>query len=311
MSGGAIYALRKHDSMISEPAGAATGPGNGILLQGPSQQPGLALAAPALGVNFMGLRFQDTIGYYPPDGGVAAGPTQVVDVVNSNFAVYALDGQHLSGSSLGSFFPNATLGTTYTDIFDPRVLFDVRYGRWLISADAVDFTTNTNSWVVVAVSPGSDATADPSTWHRFAITTTRNLGWGDYPTLGYDSRNIYIGTNQFTFANSTGLGSDLFVINRAQAYGPPGTALSVNRFSNVTNFTSPQPIQALDDPTEVTLSARAITFSASSWSSPSWERRPPPAWNSKSPSTHWRPPTPCRRGSSMGRIPSTPATTAS
>jgi hypothetical protein len=248
MSGGAIYALRKHGLTVSEPADAATSPGNGILLQGPSQQPGLAPTAPALGVNFMGLRFQDTIGYFPPDGGVAAGPSQVVQVVNSDYAIYDLNGKLLSSSSLGSFFPNAVLGTTYSDIFDPRVLFDARYGRWLLAADAVDLANNNNSWVVMAVSPGSDATADPSTWHRFAIMTTRNGGWGDYPTLGYDARNIYIGTNQFSFSTSAGQGSDMFAVNRAQAYGPPGTSVSFNRFPNVANFSSPQPIQALDDP---------------------------------------------------------------
>jgi hypothetical protein len=252
MSGGAIFALRKHGHVVSEPVSGQTSPGGGAQLQGPAQQPGLPSTAPTLGINFKGLRFQDTIGYYPPDGGTAAGPNQVVQVVNSNYAIYDLNGQLLSSSSLGSFFPNASLGTNYdsSSPFDPRVLYDARYGRWLLAADAVDFTTNTNSWVVLAVSPGSDATAAPSTWHRFAVMTTRNSGWGDYPTLGYDARNIYIGTNQFSFSSGNGQGSDIFVVNRAEAYSPPGTAVTSSRFTNVTNFSSPQPIQGLDDSTE-------------------------------------------------------------
>jgi hypothetical protein len=134
----------------------------------------------------------------PPDPVIAAGPNNIVVVINSLLGVYDKSGVRQGGfQNLSSFF--GSLGVK-GQIFDPRIIFDEQDGRYILSAAEVDFTNFTNGHVLVAVSN----TADPTgAWHKFAInflgrdsTNTSNT-FPDFPGLGLSATALYLTSNQF------------------------------------------------------------------------------------------------------------------
>ncbi|MCL5276154.1 MAG: Ig-like domain-containing protein, partial [Chloroflexi bacterium] len=256
LSNSTALALERLGDTVNEPASApaASTPLSAYFLT--PLFPTAPLSQTPLGTNFQGWSYEDRIPrYFPPDGGVAAGLNHVMQVVNVYYAIYNKYGSPLATDSLVNFFQPAlsTLGT-YNIVSDPRVLYDAVRGRWLVTLLVINYQTDGsgNGWVVLAVSPGDDPTTAPNLWHQTVITTTRDSGsnrsFGDFDTLGYDSRNVYIGTNQFTFGVQAWRGNDLFVLSRADAYGPPGTSVNQQRFNNVNCLSSAQPVGGDEDP---------------------------------------------------------------
>lgn len=154
-----------------------------------------AKSAPA--ANFPGTGFT---GFIPPDGGVAAGPYNVVEVVNSTIQVYDKNGNLLSSQSLASFY--AGLPGSGDGIFDPSVAYDNDIGRfWVFATSAHDSTgsgDSNRSTHLIAVSNGSDITSGG--WSIFWLDATANGGGGcDYPHFGIDAQAIYLSCNMFSF----------------------------------------------------------------------------------------------------------------
>jgi hypothetical protein len=104
----------------------------------------------AIGLNFDGMNYDFAM---PPDTNLSVGATQVVEIINSQFAVFSkLTGRDIYGpAAIHTVF--GALGDTCgtSDGYDPTVLYDKMAGRWLIS-DA------NNPLLCVAVSQTSDAT---------------------------------------------------------------------------------------------------------------------------------------------------------
>jgi Beta-propeller repeat/HYDIN/CFA65/VesB-like, Ig-like domain len=148
-------------------------------------------------INFDGPSEADTE-FIPPDPVVAAGPNNIVVVINSLLGVYDKTGVLQGGfQDLNNFF--SSLGLT-GEIFDPRIIFDQLDGRFILSAAEVDFTNFTNGRVLVAVSSTSDPTG---AWNKFAIdflgrdsTNTSNT-FPDFPGLGLSATDLYLTSNQF------------------------------------------------------------------------------------------------------------------
>jgi|GEM_PF-2466068 len=156
-------------------------------------------SGPVSGKNFAGIG--DT-GYFPPDGGVAAGPYQVVEVVNSTINVYDKNGNQLSSQTLNNFF--SSLGTPGSDfLYDPSVYYDFLTGRfWVLATSENDSPARSNQ--LIAVSASSDVT---SGWLQYYLDATYDGGnptnnWCDYPHMGMDADAIYISCNQFNFPST-------------------------------------------------------------------------------------------------------------
>ena len=89
---------------------------------------------------FAGLAFPNSQcgpGCEPPDGVVAAGPNNVVELTNIVGRIFDKSGNDLSDFNLNTFFGVAT------DIFstDPRIEYDTLSQRWFISFLTLDTTT--------------------------------------------------------------------------------------------------------------------------------------------------------------------------
>ncbi|SOD85709.1 hypothetical protein SAMN06272765_3143 [Streptomyces sp. Ag109_G2-15] len=153
----------------------------------------------------------------PPDTTGAVGKGQYVETVNgAGFGVFnKSDGSLLKNVSFASFF-----GYSAEDIFDPRVLYDKKWNRWVISAEAFP-ENSTVQKVFYAVSTSSDATKP------FLISTfdpPENPGdFYDFPQLGLDQDAVIVTANIFDSSNNY-VRTRAFGLAKADLYNGIGTS---------------------------------------------------------------------------------------
>ena len=199
-----------------------------------------AASAPSLDTSFDGLNFNQEAsksGYYhtPPDPIGAAGPTQVVSVVNTTIQWYTKSGVQQHSQGLASFF--SALSPQAARIFDPKVIYDSHADRFVVVAlehEATSLGDAANaSRILVAVSNTSDPNAG---WNVQAVssklTITGSDTWADYPGLAVDSQAVYITTNQFAFSNGAIKGERLWIVDKNPLFsGGAIAATAYNAFA--------------------------------------------------------------------------------
>lgn len=160
-------------------------------------------------LNFDGV--SDVDGDAPPDTNASVGTTQVVETVNTSYAVFSkTSGALLFGpAEVGSLFSsltgpgqlcNGNLFTTglFISYSDPVVLYDKVAGRWFISIVAYDGLTLSAFSECIGVSTTSDATGSYAVY-EFSFGSSLN----DYPKFGvwpdayYGSYNIFANAQTF------------------------------------------------------------------------------------------------------------------
>jgi hypothetical protein len=148
-----------------------------------------------VGTTFLGTQLSES-GFIPPDAMGAVGPTQVMVTSNGRFKVFSKTGVlgPLNVTSDSFFSILSPVGTS-----DPRVRFDRLANRWIVIMIDIGFPNK----FLFAVSDTATITS-ASAWTFNAITEQRDPdGAGaqtclaDYPTLGVDAYNYYVGTNDF------------------------------------------------------------------------------------------------------------------
>ncbi len=173
--------------------------------------------APTALQDFQGPRiFEPGAGFIPPDTSGAAGLVHYVACVNANLSVYEkATGNRVVNVSFTSFFNSGLIG-------DVRVAYDFADNRWALLA--TDFDDN----IFLAYSATSDPTG---AWFmaeiRLTLPTT-NDGFVDFPTLGVDSRGIFVGAflvNQPSFA--------IFAIDKAPLLQPSQSLGAVTAFRDL------------------------------------------------------------------------------
>jgi len=160
--------------------------------------------------------------FRPPDTMGAVGTTQFLETTNGSITVYNKGtGAVESRLSMPTFWANAGLSGGAGG--DQRVLFDHYTSRWI----AIGFGP-TGNVINIGVSVTDNAAG---AWKSTSITALPS-GTADYPTLGMDSKGVYIGTNNFNVADNF-TGTSLLVIPKADLFGVTPTTV------NMTNFTTP------------------------------------------------------------------------
>ncbi len=184
--------------------------------------------APDLDQSFEGLDdFAQPDGYFhrPPDPIIAVGPSHVVTMVNSEFAVYSKSGTLLYEQSFQNWWStlyNLTLP------FDPRIFYDSQDGRWVMVTLVYNSGT-AESWYLLSVSQTSDPMG---TWWRYKLNGKLNYAgqdtWADYPDIGFDGISassggaVYLTSNQFTMVGNSFRTSLLNVIPKSAFYSGAG-----------------------------------------------------------------------------------------
>lgn len=166
---------------------------------------------------------------FPPDTHGAAGLTQFVEITNSHLDVYErsdLATRDLS-VSLNGFF-----GYTAKVLFDPRVVYDSTWNRWVITAEAFPESPTVQLYFF-AISQTSDASG-PYFMYRVNINLLDDDFW-DYPQLGMDQDSIIFTGN--TFGPTSFRGARVFAVAKARLYN--GLGFSVPVFINLCGTLAP------------------------------------------------------------------------
>ncbi|WP_349262046.1 hypothetical protein, partial [Actinocrinis sp.] len=145
----------------------------------------------------------------PPDPNAAVGTTQVVEVVNTAYAVYSKTGTSVIAatntsslwSGFGGFCQSANDG-------DATVAFDRLANRWVIQQFANVTSASGPYYECVAVSTTADATG---TYNRYSYQFTN---FPDYPKLAVWADAYYTTYNMFTPAGAF-VDAEICAMNRA------------------------------------------------------------------------------------------------
>jgi hypothetical protein len=238
--------------------------------------PVLGPRTPGLSTNFEGLTYT---GFFPPDPVLAAGPTEIVAVVNGGIALFSKTGTKMVERTLNDFFNGAlSSGPKGGFCFDPRVIRDPHSGRFFVSAADGETSTSPDSWLRIAVSK-TDGPANLNVgptagddWWGYDIDADLDGGMqvndngADFPAIGVDENNLYVTANMFDNMGAF-MYPKVWIIPKAALLtngalttfefgAPPGPALS-NPTTTFTDF-SIAPAINFDPGTEHMLATNAL-----------------------------------------------------
>ncbi len=207
------------------------------------------LAPPTLtGDNCFGVdQQQNAGGDFPPDADGAVGTTQYIHVVNTRILVWGRTFGSATGCpdplvnvSLAAFFNYFAQG-----LFDPRVLFDPAFNRWVVAAEAFPEPSGTVQRQFVAVSRTADI-RDGFFIYGFNMTPLVSGGFWDFPQLGMDGDTIILTGNVF-FGQTNSGSTTAFLAKRSMYSGLPATGCSFSAVQlNVLNVGTFAPPLVLD-----------------------------------------------------------------
>lgn len=171
-----------------------------------SEAGGAQLVAPLIpstSANFNGI-VDKACGCVPPDPDGAAGPSQYVELANTELAVYSKTGSVLLGpEATNTLWSGFGGGCEKNNNGDGTVLFDTISQRWVVQ----QFSVSTTPYLdCVAVSETSDATGK---WHRYSFQYEK---FPDYPKMGVWPDAYYASFNMFSGSTSV---PEVCAFNRA------------------------------------------------------------------------------------------------
>ena len=162
-------------------------------------------------------------GSAPPDPNLAVGPNHVVQMVNTEVAVYDKNGNLFSGfpKTIGSVF--SALGGSCTGNFgDPIVQYDKAADRWLISQLG---SFSAPFYECIAVSQTSDPTG---AYNLYAYSFGTNLN--DYPKIAVwptSTNSAYLATYNLFANGGPGVGAALCAYDRSAMLSGAASPASV------------------------------------------------------------------------------------
>src|SRR5712664_1199786 len=183
---------------------------NASQLAAPSLATSLSLSALT---SFAGLNNLD--GIEPPDTQLAAGPTDLLEMVNLEARIFTKTGVAVSTQTLNSFFGLAS--TVHS--FDPKVRFDPISGRYfavLISENGTSDATSTSGQWNLLVSASNDPTGSFVVYRLPSVPSS----FPSFPQIGISDDKIVLTGNTFSCTPNCGagtyLGNEFLVLNKSE-----------------------------------------------------------------------------------------------
>lgn len=155
----------------------------------------------------------------PPDTQLAAGPTSLLETINSSGSVWSKTGTLIKDFDLNAFFPVPS-GYSFTD---PRVVYDAASQRWFVSGLA--FNSANDSQVYVMVSQSSDPTGS---WTPYTIESNTNGTIYDQPKLGISDDKVVVSWNDYGGSNLAFTGSEIWVLQKSDMLSQANTVAEVS-----------------------------------------------------------------------------------
>src|SRR5918912_2465448 len=152
-------------------------------------------------------------GGLPPDTNGDVGPTQYVQMVNTDFAVYSKTGQGLRTATPINQLWSGVGGecATHND-GDPVVQYDQLANRWLLSQFIAQPAAGEQYGECFAVSTSGDATGSYYLY-TFLFRQGSPNTFHDYPHLGVWPDGYYMSTNEFEDGQETSKGAGAFEVS--------------------------------------------------------------------------------------------------
>jgi hypothetical protein len=147
----------------------------------------------------------------PPDTNGAAGATQYVQMVNTDFAVYSKTGAVLRHATpVNALWTSVGGECSAHNEGDPVVVYDQFANRWLMSQFVAQPAAGEDYGECVAVSQTNDATGAYNLYF---------FDWGantflDYPHIGVWRDGYYLSANEFPTGQETSSGAAAIVLER-------------------------------------------------------------------------------------------------
>ena len=202
-----------------------------------SDAPAFAAPATLKNVNCTGI-LQN--GWVPPDTHGAIGHTHYLQVVNSEIRGYSK--ADLAGDVGGAACAPAVLSSTLNgfmgyftqSLFDPRVVYDPQWKRFIVTAVAFPENASTQ-YHFIAISKGANPVT--SGWWIYKLDMNFGGEFYDYPQLGFDADGLILTANLF---NPGYVGSRVTFISKSRAYNGLGIT-PINWSGGGLNFTTVAP----------------------------------------------------------------------
>lgn len=159
-------------------------------------------------------------GWVPPDTHGAMGHSHYVQVVNSHIRMYDRAGitgdmNIACGPAVKSVSLNAFVGYFTQALFDPRVVYDPQWRRWIVTAPAFP-ESGTLMRHFVAISQTSNPTGG---WWIYNLNMGASGEFYDYPQLGFDADGLILTANLFKPGY---IGSRVTFLSKSRAYNGLG-----------------------------------------------------------------------------------------
>jgi len=180
-----------------------------------------------IGNGFSGPNGTFTVNSAPPDTNLSVGPNQIVEIVNTDFAVFNKTGGVIYGPvAINTLWSGFGGGCQTNNDGDPIVKYDSIANRWVIT----QFSVSTTPYLeCVAVSTTGDPTGS---YNRYSFSYG-NTAFPDYPKLAVWPDAYYITFNIFT-NGSTFAGAELCAYDRSSMLA--GSAATQQCFMTSTSF---------------------------------------------------------------------------
>ena len=188
----------------------------------------------------------------PPDPICAAGPDNVLAMVNYRLGLYEKDGTLIEDTDFRTFYDAVDHGFK---IFDPWVVYDPYSNRYVAMAPEMETGAGANeAYFLIGISTGSSpddfdvAAGDADNdWHVYSVNASFDFGngptWADYPKLAVDADSIYITSNNATFSGHVGGQLITRLAKGPMLSGTAGTHWQING-SNAGMRATTQPAQS-------------------------------------------------------------------
>jgi len=162
-----------------------------------------------VGVHLTGITGANSnCGCQPPDTNAAAGPSNVVELVNSAMQIINKNGTVVSTTPLATFFSSLSP----SNLSDPVVLYDEAAARFFVGV--LDYTsTSAPDSFDFAVSNTSDATQGFTEMHK--VNVGEGSFFADYPRLGVNADAYFVSFNMFSASGGSYDHPQLFTIQKS------------------------------------------------------------------------------------------------
>jgi uncharacterized repeat protein (TIGR01451 family) len=155
------------------------------------------------GQGLVGLTFNQSGGFVPPDTNAAVGPSSIMETVNQEVAIYSpkSTGATTVSDSLGHFLFSVgglTRANSGSGQSDPVITYDELAGRFIIGDQDVNFNNHVSAFDVAVSKSNNPTTLTAADWVFYKITTTESGFDADFPgNFGYNQDAVVITLNMF------------------------------------------------------------------------------------------------------------------